>query len=79
MAEKYSQWEKEQIKDFQKRFTTNLYCQLCGREILPYGGELDKYEFEAREEAHTECIRRYQAEKNEKARQELESKSTSTE
>jgi hypothetical protein len=65
--EKHGEWEKESIKNFTKRMNTPTYCQLCGNEIIAYGGALDRYQTEIREEAHLECIRLYQ----EKQRQEF--------
>ena len=78
MAEKYNEWEQAQIGDFQKRLDNKGYCQLCGKEIIAFSGQLDQYEMEVKEEAHIECIRRYQAERNERYRQEQERQSKDT-
>lgn len=61
-----SEWEKMQIGNQIKKLSTPTYCQLCGKEIIEYGGESDKYVKEIREEAHIDCIRRYTAERQQR-------------
>jgi hypothetical protein len=62
MAEKFSDIERELIRDTQKVMSEKHYCAVCGQEIIRYSGESEKYEAEVLADGHLECIQRYQQE-----------------
>lgn len=59
MAPKYNQWEKAQVANYDRIMKDSVYCMICGQEILPYGGALDRYEYELKQSAHADCIKKH--------------------